>query len=833
VFAHATTTEAPTAEPSNPPGDSPKPPGDWTAGTSSGILRSGWRPLSEHAARSPIGRHATALAAVAVAGLLCLGTFLAGGGLKLDSMTMLELILTLLAGAVVAAAVVLLPAGARAYGAWPIALLLAFTALTGLSVAWSVAPDASWQDAGRMLSYSAVFAAAVAAAWIVPGGWRALLGGIVLAAGVVCAYALLTKVLPDQLDALDTYARLQQPYGYWNAIGLTAGMGAIGCLWLGARRSGHALLSALAYPAIGLMLVTVMLAYSRGALAALAIGTIAWMALVPLRLRGVRVLAVGAIGAAPVVAWNFSQAALKDEAVGLAARTTAGHQFGVLLAAMLLLLLLAGTAIGFFGDRRAGWAGSKSDTRRAAGFAIAALMALAIAGAFGALATSSRGLTGTISHDLSSLTDPNARVPNTAGRLTAASSVRARYWKEAFEIFEAHPALGAGAAGYETARLRYRTVPIDVRQAHGYIVQTLADLGIAGAALTLALLFAWMAAAGRGTHPFNRRWSARRGTGRGGSPEGGVARFRPPSLAWRSEPRAYTPERIGLLSMLCIVVTFGVHSFVDWTWYVPGDALVALLCAGWLAGRGPLPRGDLLAPAGSPQAAAASSSSSSNGSFASSAASNTTSEADSVAGSAAGSDAGTQAPPSTGPRPHHPARVEPLRVAIAVLVVAGALLAAWTQWQPQRSVDASEQALALLRRNPVAALSAAQAAVQRDPLSATALFRLAAVQHETGQNALARSTLQKAVHMQPSNPETWSTLGEYDLHSNPSAAVRELRAAVYLDPQSVALQNVYVEALRAAGPAAIAKAEAGTASANRAASATSAAGARAARRRRR
>jgi hypothetical protein len=592
-------------------------------------------------------------------------------------------------------------------------------------------------------------------------------------------------------------------------------MGAIGCLWLGARRSGHALLSALAYPAIGLMLVTVMLAYSRGALVALAIGTIAWMALVPLRLRGVRVLAVGAIAAAPVVAWNFSESALKDEGVGLAARTTAGHQFGVLLAAMLLLLLLAGAAIGFFGDRRAGWAGSNSGTRRAAGYAIAALLALAIAGAFGALAMSSRGLTGTISHDLSSLTDPNARVPNTAARLTAASSVRARYWKEAVEIFEAHPALGSGAAGYETARLRYRTVPIDVRQAHGYIVQTLADLGIAGLALTLALFFAWMAATGRATHPFNRRWSARRRPEQERS-EASVLRLRPPSFAWRSEPRAYTPERIGLLSMLCIVVTFGVHSFVDWTWYVPGDALVALLCAGWLAGRGPLPHGNLLAPAGSPQADASTPRASSNGSTSSRAASSAAPDTASGANSGAALDAAThadphaatQANPGTGSSPHRPARVEPMRIALALLVVAGALLAAWTEWQPQRSVDASEQALALLRRNPVAALSAAQAAVQRDPLSATALFRLAAVQHETGQKELARSTLQKAVRMQPSNPETWSTLGEYDMHTNPSAAVRELRAAVYLDPQSVPLMNVYVEALRAAGPTAIAKAEA-------------------------
>jgi Flp pilus assembly protein TadD len=742
--------------PSGHAGTAERPPGVWRTDLRSTGSPAG--PTGDRRWRRSTG--ATALATVAIAGLLCLATFLAGGGLNLARMTTLELILTLLAGACVAGVVVLLPAGARTYGVWSIVLLFAFAALTGLSVAWSVAPDASWQDANRMLCYAAVFAAAAALAWIAPAGWRALLGGIVLAATTVCAYALLTKVLPNHLDAGDTYARLQEPYGYWNAIGLTAAMGAIGCLWLGARRAGHALLSALAYPALGLMLVTLLLAYSRGALAALAIGVVAWMALTPLRLRGVRVLAVAALAAAPVVAWDFAKPALKDEAVRLAARTTAGHQFGVLLAAMLVVLALVGIAIGFFGDRRA----PRINTRRAAGYAIAALLALALAGAIGALASTKRGLTGTISHDLSSLTDPNAKVPaNTAGRLTAVGSVRARYWKEAIQISEAHPALGAGAAGYETARLRYRTVPIDVRQAHGYLVQTLADLGLAGLALTLALLLAWMAAAGRPTHPFNRRWQTPRPQ-RGSSPKVRLARLRPPTLTWRAHPLAYTPERVGLLSMLCIVIVFGVHSFVDWTWYVPGDALVALLCAGWLAGRGPLPDGSLLAPAGSPQADAPETHSN-----------------------------GVARPKLQWPT----SKVEPRRLTVALVVLAGALLVAWTQWQPQRSVDASEQSLALLRRNPVGALAAAQAGVQRDPLSATALFRLAAVQHETGQGALARATLQKAVRMQPSNPETWSTLGEYDRHSNPAAAVRELRAAVYLDPQSIATQNAYVEALRA------------------------------------
>jgi cytochrome c-type biogenesis protein CcmH/NrfG len=148
------------------------------------------------------------------------------------------------------------------------------------------------------------------------------------------------------------------------------------------------------------------------------------------------------------------------------------------------------------------------------------------------------------------------------------------------------------------------------------------------------------------------------------------------------------------------------------------------------------------------------------------------------------------------------AELGPIRVAVAIAVVAGALLAAWTEWQPQRSIDASEQALVLLERNPVAARAAAQAGVDRDPLSAVALFKLAAVEHATGEGALARITLLEAVQMQPSNPETWLTLGEYDMTANPRAAVNELRAAVYLNPESIPTQNAYVQALRATGTAA-------------------------------
>jgi Flp pilus assembly protein TadD len=714
------------------------------------------------------------------AAIFCFITFFAGGGLPpVQQATTTEIILTLGCGAIVAGAVLLTAAGRRVYGLWSVGLLLAFAALSALSVVWSVQPDASWQNAGLMFAYSAVFGAAVALARAAPARWPAVLGGVILAAVIVCGYALLTKVFPARLDAHDIYARLQAPYGYWNATGLMAAMGVIGCMWLGARRAGHALLSALAYPAIGLLLLTLMLAYSRGALFALGLGLVLWFCIVPLRLRGAAVLLTGAACAGLVVAWDFSRTALSTDSIALHARVVAGRQLGVLALAMLIVLALAGVAIRFSTDRRTGggFSGFSAQARRTAGAVLLSILALAVLAFAGALATSHRGFTGSISHGFHSLTNPHAAVPpNTPGRLTAIGSVRARYWNEALKIFQAHPALGSGARSYGTARLRYRTEDLEANDAHGFVVQTLADLGLVGLAIALALLAVWLAAAGRATHPFNRRWTGWRELRHAGwqgfgwraieaPPEGDSPE---PAKHARTDERVYTPERIGLLSMLCLVVVFGVHSTVDWTWFVPGNACVALFCAGWLAGRGPLAASTSAAPASTAE-----------------------------------------------DRPQrlrlpYLGDVDPLRMGIAVAVVVGALLAAWAQWQPQRSADASQEALALSARNPLAARSAARAAVAYDPVSVEALFTLSTIQQHAGQTALARATLVRAVHLQPSNPQTWQTLGEYDLRSgNAKSAMSELRAAVYLNPEAItplsaiqydpallALHNDYLEALR-------------------------------------
>ena len=62
--------------------------------------------------------------------IACAITFFAKGGLNLRTMTFTEMALTLGSGAIIAWAVLLAPAGGRRDGAWPMALLLALTALT-------------------------------------------------------------------------------------------------------------------------------------------------------------------------------------------------------------------------------------------------------------------------------------------------------------------------------------------------------------------------------------------------------------------------------------------------------------------------------------------------------------------------------------------------------------------------------------------------------------------------------------------------------------------------------------------------------------------------------
>ena len=267
---------------------------------------------------------------------------------------------------------------------------------------------------------------------------------------------------------------------------------------------------------------------------------------------------------------------------------------------------------------------------------------------------------------------------------------------------------GAGALGFFTARTRYTTDAHVVVHAHSYLVQTFADLGLLGLAISLALLIAWGMAAER-------------------------------AVALRSRWAALSPgqalEREGLIALLLVVLVFGLQSAIDWTWFFPGLAVPTLLCAGWLAGRGPLS--------------------------------------------------------SVPDRPRRRASIltRPGVGAAVTALAALSLLAAWVIWQPLRSADAAASAVAAATppRNDVsAAFSDARDAAGADPLALQPLFVLSELYQRVGDDRAARAQLLKAVNLQPQNYDSWLSLGEFDLsHHQPRRALGSLERALALAPTTV------------------------------------------------
>ncbi|MGI8904293.1 MAG: hypothetical protein ACR2IP_11705 [Solirubrobacteraceae bacterium] len=681
----------------------------------------------------------------ALAAGLALVAFLTAGGVELAPNTWVEMALSAIGATLLGTSVlrtgVGTPAGALppqtraadgeasaprmafgpAAGSVTLLLLAALAVLTYASISWSAQPATSWLEANRTLSYLAGFAGAFALARLAPGRWPALIGAVAVLATVLSGYSLLAKVLPAALDPGDTIGRVSAPLDYWNATGLMAALGLPACLWAGARPGVGRTLRTLAVPAMSVLLTVLVLSYSRSALIAAIVGVGGWLCLVPLRLRAALVLALGAAGAAVASLWALGSHPFTHDHASLHARTAAGHTFGLVLLLVLGTVTMAGFAAVSASERIA----VPARLGRRVGMALLMLLALIPLGGLGALTASERGLTGEVSHIWTTLTSTHSGTGDSPGRLVAAGNTRPLYWSEGLKVGEHALLKGAGALGYATARTRYTNSPLVVQHAHSYLIETFADFGLIGLALSLGLLAAWGLAAARsiGRVPARRpRRSARPLRRDLAGPRAGEA---PPGLVVVEPADRRSPERIGLLTLLAVVVVFGLHSAIDWTWFIPGTTLPALICAGWLAGRGPFSR----------------------------------------------------------PVPRHLGKRAPAEAPgtwAALVAIAGVtILGVWAIWQPLRSADAG--AAASSATSTSAALRAARTAAALDPVSIDPLLELSAI-YGASDPTSARRELARATSVQPQNPQTWRALGQFDLDRHASKdALGELELALRLD----------------------------------------------------
>jgi O-Antigen ligase len=716
-----------------------------------------------------MGLTADLVVGVALAAGFGLIVFAATGGTELTPNTWVEIALIAI-GAGCGLAVILLGARGRPWGAVTVALFGALAALTYASIAWSVQPADSWVEANRTLSYLAAFGAAVALARLAPSRWPALVWAVGTVAVVTCGYALLAKVFPATLNASDPFGRLRVPFSYWNATGLLAALGLPACLWAGGRAAANRWVRALTVPAIAVLLTVLMLSYSRGALIAGLIGLGCWFALVPYRLRATLLLALGAIGGAIATAWALKHSAITTGNVALAARTSAGHEFGVVLLGVVAVMAIAGLTAAY-GIERIEVA---EPVRRRIGTALLVCLAIVPVVGIAGVAASSRGLTGEISHVWTELTSPTAAQPsNNAARLAALGNSRPLYWSEGLKVGEHALLAGTGAGGFDTARTRYSSSTSAVAHAHSYVIETFADFGLLGLAVSFALFGAWGLAVGRtfGIGPGRRARAPRdqpdppaeditMSTNRspnhaavsngathapiaGGAPDPATDAATAPAAAAAAAAAtaaataraAHASERAGLITLLATVVIFGISSLIDWTWFVPGVAVPALVCAGWLAGRGPI---------------------------------------DAPIGRA---------------RERRRLSTSPGVGAIGLGIVAATIVAAWFVWQPLHSQNSFDAAIsAMSDGNSTAALADAQSAAASDPVSVEPLWELSEIYSAQRNPTAARQELVKAINIQPSNPETYEQLGQFDLANNqPIVAVLEFQTARLLDRSSPAV----------------------------------------------
>jgi hypothetical protein len=660
--------------------------------------------------------HARLAAELILGGALAGVVFGAAGGSELTRTTIVEILIVLAGGAVVAAAVVWGRSGPL-NGSVGVALFAVMAVLTALSITWAVVPSLAYVEANRAFAYLAVFAAAVAGARLAPRATPVVINGILLAAMAALLYSLAARIWPASIGETEISNRIGQPFQYWNAVGTTAALAIPGLLWLGIRPAG-ALGRALAYPGVGVAVLAILLTQSRGALAAAIVGTVAWLAIVPMRLRTLPLILLPSAAGGLVAAWALSKDAFSVAGEPLRVKEAVAGEFGLLVLLLLFALTLAGVAANASASRGV----PPLHVRRRIGIAALVVACAAPLVTFTSVAFSDRGIGGAFD-ELTSETDTAPTNQEGAARLTDTASTRGKYWREAGRVFDDRPAVGLGAGNFGIARLRHRTDLSVTRHAHGFVPQTMADLGVLGLAVTGALLIAWLVAAARATGLYPRRLPFRRAKGRPA-----------PRRDWNS-------DRIALVALTLMAVVFGLQSAIDWTWFVPGPTAMALVAAGFVAGRAPLGTPD------QPSAARG-------------------------------------APP-------------PGRLLAAGGVLLASVLIAWAIWQPEASDRDVTEAIRLAERGDTqAALAKTADAADANPLNPEPLLFRAVIETDAGLEEEAQATLEDAVLKFPGDPQTWYRLAAFQLGTldHPREAAATVRGAIFLDPLSPLNRQLYLQA---------------------------------------
>lgn len=430
----------------------------------------------------------------------------------------------LLAWAAVALAVL---AGAPVLPRWrwswlALAGLAGLAAWTLLSMLWAPVVANAYGAGQICVLYLGVL---LAATMVLRGVQRLVEPALAGGALIVIGYGLSERMLPGVLHfarSVSAEGRLEQPLTYWNAMGELAALGLVLCARIAGDAARPRWLRAAAAAASAPLGLGLYISFSRGAVFAFAAGLVTLVLVAPVREQLVAAgIALGATVLAAVAA------APSHGITGLAGSLATREREGAitLVVVVVIALVAAGAQVVC---TRSGWGqGALSLPAGAPWIATALICAgLAVAIVVGAKETS------------------RASTPLAGGatRLVTLQSNRYDYWRVALRAFASAPLQGVGAGGWSVYWLRWRHVNDFASDAHSLELQTLAELGVVGAGLLLALLVGVGLAARR---------------------------------ALSSDP-----TRTAAAGAVAALVVYLAHSPLDWDWQMPAVTLVAVVLAG-------------------------------------------------------------------------------------------------------------------------------------------------------------------------------------------------------------------------------------------------------------
>jgi len=382
----------------------------------------------------------------------------------------------------------------------------------GLSIWWSIAGDLSWAWLARGLVYLSFLALGALAGALAGGARRvAALLAIVLAAAL--GWALLGVAIPALFPDGDRIARLREPVGYWNALALLADAALALGLWVArsSRLIRRVAGCVLVYGAALAVLLTQSRAGVIGALGVLAL----WLVLSDGRLEDGLHALVGCVPALVVGGWAFTRPALVEDGALRADRVADGKVFAALTLAGALLVGLGA------------WkASTLVERHRAAVRKLVVVLGVVV------IVAGSVGLVATVGNPAAWVDGQlsGGECVNEPGRLTElCANNRLEWWGEALDVARASPVGGSGAGTFALARRRYRENATPVTEPHSVPLQLLADLGVVGLALCLALV-------------------------------GGAALGVRGGL--RLSPRG--DDRAAAAALACVLLAYGIHALVDY-----------------------------------------------------------------------------------------------------------------------------------------------------------------------------------------------------------------------------------------------------------------------------